>query len=355
MEMRGIVKNSLKIGGAFVGLMIGGGFASGQEILQYFIAYGWYGILGAILASLIFAFLGMNIATLGHQLKTTSHKEVVLYIAGPTLGSVMDCLITVFSFCFTIAMFAATASTFELLFGVNGMIGSIVMMVLTISTLMLNVNKIIDVLALATPYLLAIILVIVFASLFTMDGSFIDHEQMARTIPSRLHWTLSSLLYVSYNIAVGLPMLAVMGSTVKSKKEASFGGMMGGFLLGLLILLVYIALLAKMDVIYGKPMPTLVIAMDFHPIIGGLMALALMLMIFSTAVGVFYAFVIRFVTPSSKGYKPFVVFTALLAFFGSFIGFMTIVQTVYAIMGYLGFLMIAIILWAWMKKRESFT
>lgn len=351
--MGDMVKNSLRIGGAFVGLIIGGGFASGQEILQYFIAYGWYGIFGAILASLIFAFLGMNIATLGYKLKTSSHKDVVLYIAGPTLGSVIDCLITVFAFCFTVAMFAGAASAFEVLFGMNGFVGSLFMMILTIFTLMLNVQKIINLLALAIPYLMAIILIIVIASIFTMDGSFVEHEQIARTLEVERHWMLAALLYVSYNMAVGLPMLAVMGSTVKSKKEAGFGGIIGGLLLGGLILLVYMALLAKMNVILGKPMPTLVLAMDIHPVIGLLMAITLILMIYSTAVGVLYSFVVRFASPSSKMYKPFVIFSAFVAFFASFIGFTTIVGTVYAIMGYLGFFIIAIILWTWLKRRAG--
>ena len=34
------MKRSLQIGGAFVGLIVGAGFASGQEIMQYFTSFG---------------------------------------------------------------------------------------------------------------------------------------------------------------------------------------------------------------------------------------------------------------------------------------------------------------------------
>ena len=349
-----MVRNSLKIGGAFVGLMIGGGFASGQEILQFFISHGWYGLFGVIVASVLFSFLGMNIATLGYSLKTTSHKEVVLYIAGSTFGSIIDCLITVFSFCITVAMFAGAASAFEVLFGINGFIGSFFMMIFTIFTLMLNVEKIISILALAIPYLIIVIFILVIASILTMDGSFNEHIEMANQL-STGHWLLAALLYVSYNLAVGLPMLTVMGSTVNSRREAGMGGIIGGLLMGMLILLVYVALMAKMDVIFGKPMPTLVIALHIHPIIGVLIAITLIIMIYSTAVGVLYSFVIRFVSPKSKTYKYFLIVSALIAFFASFIGFTTIVKTVYSIMGYFGFIVIIITCWMWLKRKGSLT
>lgn len=129
------------------------------------------------------------------------------------------------------------------------------------------------------------------------------------------------------------------------------GGIIGGFLLGLLLLLVFVALLSKADVILGKPMPLLLIAMNIHPAAGVIMAITLILMIYSTAVGVLYSFAIRFVSQKSKNYKFFVILSSLAAFFASFIGFTTIVGTVYSIMGYLGLIIIAIILWTKVKRK----
>src|SRR5690606_14167754 len=194
--MREKVRNSFKIGGAFVGLLVGGGFASGQEIFYDFTSYGWYGLFGAMLAALIFAFLGMTITSLGYQLKTTSHKEVVLHIVWPVLGSVIDCLMTVFSFCFTVAMFAVASSAFEHLFGIDGFVGSLLLMLLTAFTLMLNVRSIINVIALLTPYLLAVFLIISLFSIMYMHMSFVHNEQLAKQQhPPVSHWVLGAFLY----------------------------------------------------------------------------------------------------------------------------------------------------------------
>ena len=54
------MKKSIKMAGAFIGVIVGAGFASGQEILQFFTSFGWWGILGTAIATAFFSFLGMN-------------------------------------------------------------------------------------------------------------------------------------------------------------------------------------------------------------------------------------------------------------------------------------------------------
>ena len=43
-----------KIAMAFVGIIIGAGFASGQEMIQYFTSFGTWGIIGTLASIFIF-------------------------------------------------------------------------------------------------------------------------------------------------------------------------------------------------------------------------------------------------------------------------------------------------------------
>ena len=56
-------KEISKIAGAFVGVIVGAGFASGQEILQFFTSFGVYGLIGCVVAGLTFVFLSMVFST----------------------------------------------------------------------------------------------------------------------------------------------------------------------------------------------------------------------------------------------------------------------------------------------------
>ncbi|MDD7183921.1 MAG: hypothetical protein PUH46_09635, partial [Peptostreptococcus porci] len=44
--------------GSYVATIIGSGFATGQEIMQFFSFYGLAGLMGAVVSLIIFAFLG---------------------------------------------------------------------------------------------------------------------------------------------------------------------------------------------------------------------------------------------------------------------------------------------------------
>ena len=348
-----MMKKSLQIGGAFVGLIVGAGFASGQEILQYFTSFGTWGIIGAIVAALAFAFLGMTLAQLGSDLQTKSHKAVIYHIGGRYLGVILDVLITFFLFGVAVVMFAGAGSTFNQMFGIDPMVGSIIMVALTIGTLLLNVKNIINIIAVVTPYLMGIIFVILIYSIFTMDITWSEANDIAQQQSAAAgNWLLGAALYVSYNIAAGAAMLIVMGGTVKERKVAGLGGVFGGLMLGALILLINIAMFVKMDVIAGVDMPTLELAYRIHPAVGILMSIALLGMMYNTAVGMFYAFTVRFFAPESKSFKPAVIFVGLVGFAASLVGFTNLVGKVYSTMGYLGFALIAVTILAWVRKRK---
>lgn len=87
-------------------------------------------------------------------------------------------------------------------------------------------------------------------------------------------------------------------------------------------------------------MPTLFLATELSPTLGFLMSIALLGMIYNTAVGKLYAFTARFVHSGTRRFKISIVIVSLLAFGSSFVGFTELVGTVYPITGYLGLVFI---------------
>lgn len=348
------MKKSLQIAGAYIGLIVGAGFASGQEVLQFFTSFGWYGILGTIIATFLFAFLGMQIMQLGSHLQTTSHKEVVYKICGKYIGVGVDILVTFFLFGVAVVMIAGSGSIFEQQFGIEPIIGNLILTFLVIGTLCLNVKNVISIISLISPFLLILIFIITGYSILTSSTSLSELDTIAASQPSAApNWLVGGLLYVSYNIAAGISMLAVIGGTEKSEKVASRGGLLGGIGLGLLLLLINLGLFMNADHIIGADMPTLMLAVEISPIVGVLMSVALLGMVFNTAVGMLYAFTARFVKPETPRFKSSIVVIGLLAFGASFVGFTTLVGTVYPVTGYLGSVLIIAIIVSWISARRK--
>ena len=344
------MKQSLQIGGAFVGIIVGAGFASGKEIILYFTSYGYKGILGALIATLGFAFVGMCIAQISSRLRTTSHKDLIYQISGKYVGFVVDYLLSFFLFGVAVIMFAGAGSTLEQMFGLPIWVGSLFMIVLTIVTVMMNVKSITNIIAMLTPYLLAIVMVIAVYSITTMDVTFAEQVVIAEQQEQvASNWWIAALLYVSFNIGVCFSMLTVVSGSIRNEKVAGMGGIIGGLLLGALMLLINLSMLAKMDTIAGLDIPMLQLANEIHPIVGILMSIALLGMIYNTAVGMFYSFTVRFFKPSKPSFKAAVIFIGILGFIASLVGFTTLVSKVYAAMGYIGFILIASIVIAWFR------
>jgi len=345
--MGGIMKNILKMGSAFIGIIVGAGFASGQEILQYFTSFGLLGIVGAIISTALFAYLGMTLTRLGSRMRATSHKEVIYKISGRYLGIVVDCIIILTLFGVGAVMIAGAGSNLNQQFGLPPFVGSLLMVVLVFLTILLNVDKVVGVIGSITPFLIFSVIGVSVYCLATMgDTTFMELDSDATKVPTTLpNWFISAINYVSFNIAVGASMALVMGGAEKNEKTAAWGGFVGGLGLGLLILLSHLAIFSRIDTVADADLPMLAIMNDISPILATFMAFILYGMIFNTAVSMYYAFGARFIPTGTKGFKGFVFITLVIGFGLSFFGFKNLVAHFYPYIGYLGLFLVAALIY----------
>lgn len=350
----------LKIGSAFIGIIVGAGFASGQEVLQYFTSFGHLGTAGAIAATILFAYLGMMLTKIGSRLQTTSHRKAIYTISGRYLGVIIDYIIVFTLFGVGVVMVAGAGSILHQQFGLDPYIGSLLLIILVILTVMMNVEKVIAVIGSITPFLVLSIVLIAVYSLFTIDLSLAELNPIAKEQDSVLpewflswfdfnwmpYWLISGINYVSFNIAVGASMSLVMGGTEKNEKTAAMGGFIGGLGLGVLIILSHLAIFSKVDVVASFDMPTLKIVNDISPVLAILMSFVLFGMIFNTAVSMFYAFAARFTRLNTKKFHMFVIVTGIVGFIASFAGFTDLVNFLYPLIGFLGLLLIGTLIYA---------
>lgn len=336
------MKNSLNLAGAFVGIIVGAGFGSGQEIMQFFTNFGIYSLPAILIAMIFFSYMGMQIAQLGSHIQSTSHKDIIHLICGRYIGTAVDFILSFFLFGVAVIMIAGAGSVVEQQFGIPAQIGAIAMTILTIATFLLKIDRIILIISSITPILLVIMIVIAGYSIYNADSSLIETKNYSNIEEAAAsNWILSSLLYVSFNIAVGFSMLSLMGGRMKNKKEAARGGIMGGILLGVLLLLINGGMLANIQNVQDLDMPTLYLANNLSPVLGHMLSVILLAMIYSTCVGMLYSFTARFVPADTSSFKGAVTVIGVVAFISSFVGFSTLVGSLYPIMGYIGFVLLS--------------
>ncbi len=81
-----ILKESIIVAFAFVGVVVGAGFATGQEIFQFFTSHGAYSISGIIVTGLLITLGGMVVMHTGHHLKSRNHSDSINYFLYPSIA-----------------------------------------------------------------------------------------------------------------------------------------------------------------------------------------------------------------------------------------------------------------------------
>ncbi|MBH0308842.1 hypothetical protein Q9R35_07620 [Alcaligenes sp. AB3] len=347
------IKNILGIAMAFVGVVVGAGFASGQEILQFFSSFGYWGLLGGVVSGLCFTILGMAVGELSQVSVSHSFKEGLYLICGPRLGVVVDIMITFFMYAIAVVMFAGGGSLMEQQWGVPAQYGSIAVMLITVLIVFLRVDRVMAFIGSVTPFLVLMMIFLCIYSWNTRDLPLEELDVIAHTKPQGAgHWLVGSLLYVSYNMVVGAPFLMIAGAQATSRRNALLGGLVGGLLLGFLIVLISAGVFGRIDTIGSAALPMLMLATEQSKLLGTIMSVVIFAMILTTSVGVLYSFSARIFTPNTLKFNIGTAIAGVLGLVGAKIGFINLVGTVYPFFGYLGFVLMAWILIAWFRLRR---
>lgn len=345
----------LKIAMAFVGIVVGAGFASGQEVLQYFVAFGLNGIWGAVLSGLVMTLMAMVILQLGSYFRAGEHGEVFKRVSHPIFSRILDIGVVITLFSTGFVMFAGAGSNMEQQWGLPIWVGAILMLLLVLAAGMLDVDKVTAVIGAITPFILAFIML---ASVYTLltadvDVSRLDAAAQATVDTTLPHWTVAAVNSVGFNLMVAVSMAIVIGGSMFNPRWAGIGGLVGGLIYSLMLLVSTLTLFAAVESVGADALPMLTIINQLHPWLGQAMAVVIYGMIFNTALGMFYALGRRLTARNPDRFRVVYIGVTILGFILSFIGFQTLVAYVYPVLGYIGLLLIAVMTWAWFRGHNQ--
>ena len=164
------------------------------------------------------------------------------------------------------------------------------MLVLVMITGMLNVDKVSKVIGAITP---SIIIAVIFVAVYTLMHMPPDIGQAMETssqIEAPIgNWLVSALNYNGLALLLAVSMSLVIGGDHISPREAGLGGIVGGIIYLIMMALAGFALFMNSDSAGDTDIPMLQLVDDINPVLGAIMAVIIFLMIFNTAIGMFYA------------------------------------------------------------------
>ena len=339
---------------AYVGVMIGAGVSSGQDLLQYFVSFGAWGLIGVIVLGVLHVGFGRLMIALGSYYQSDDHSVVLAEISHPVIYRILDIALIITCFIFGFVMTAGAGANLNQQFGMPFWIGAFLCTALTIVVSFLDFKKIIGVIGVFTPMILVMIAVIFMTNVLGRHWDFEEMNRISQTIQSPFSSVWMSVVnYFAVCVMSAIAMAFVMGGSIFKINEAEKSGAWGGFMVGVIFFITTLILFANSDKVVKSDVPMLAIAKEVNPVFATLYAFVIFGLIFNTVFSLYYALGKRFAAGSEKRFKFFVTAFSLSGFLVSFMGFRQLVAVMYPIIGYMGLLMLVVLVVASYRKKAK--
>lgn len=340
------IERVISFAGAFIAFLIGSGFATGQEILQYFTAYGFMGIAGAIVVFVLFLYVGVSFITVGQENKFPKGSDIYTYYCGSKIGKFYDYFSIVFIYMSFIVMIAGAGATLNQQYGLPVYIGGVIIAVISSVTVIFGLGKIVDVIGRIGPVIVVMSILLGLSAIIKNPAGLNKANEVIPTLKimrASTNWIFAAGSYVGFCMLWLASFMASMGATSNSKKEAALGAVLGAAAFSAAIITVSLGLMANIEQVYDSMIPSLILAGNIHPAAAVIFSLTVVAGIYTTAVPLLWTVSSRIADEKTNKFRAI---TLILAVIGIFIGlkvpFNRLVNIIYVINGYVGILLLAL-------------
>ena len=339
----------LTYAGAIIAFLIGSGFATGQEMLQYFASYGFQGIVGTgAVVLILITYVAAEFFFVGHMKKFEHPSMIFRYYTGKHLGTFFDYFSILFVFLSFTVMVSGAGAVFEEHFGLPKYLGGAGLAIVVSATVWFGLKNLVDVIGKIGPVIVVVAVLLGVLSFIREPGNIAAGNAMVADLEltrASTNWFMSGLSYVGFCMLWLAAFLTALGKTARSRREAVSGGLVGGAAFSAACVVVGLGLLANIARVNGIEIPMLVLARDFSPVLAAAISVMIVAGIYTTAVPLLWTVSSRFFTDSTRNFKYLAIALAAVgAVVGLLLPFSQMVNVVYVVNGYVGIFLLVLMI-----------
>lgn len=328
---------ALSLGFTFAGCFLGAGYVSGQEIWQFFGAFGPAGLGGLVLAVLLQCVFGVILLRLADMTGLEELDKIVIRQDRPALRAVVGAAEVFFMFGVCVIMYAGAGALLEQVLHWPAALGSAMLCLLVAAVSLWGFGGVVSAFSLLVPLLVLMTLAFSAAAVHSFGPAPLPVPERVAN-PLLANWAVSALTFDSYNLFCSIGILTPLARRIKSRRSVYLGVALGCLSLFVIAFSILAALAAHPQSIDAQ-LPMLALAEVLSPAAGGVYAVLMLGSMFGTSLSCHVAATAYLGQKSALLRRHRLVLTGalvLLGWLGSLVGFHSLVGVVYPICGYCG-------------------
>ncbi|WP_428908828.1 YkvI family membrane protein [Niallia sp. Krafla_26] len=225
--------SAFQIAAVYVGTVVGAGFATGREIVEFFSRFGFIGLVGMLMAGYIFIFLGTKIMVISADINARSYEEFNEYLFGKSIGKIINIVTLLMLIGVSAVMLAGAGAVFQEQLGLSRMIGIMLTIVLSFIVMIVGTRALFAVNTFVVPLMIGFSFILFLLSI--RQPYFLEHVLYIPYVKDGWSSVVSPFSYTAFNLSLAQAVLVPIASEIKDIKTIRRGGMIGGAVLTIIL------------------------------------------------------------------------------------------------------------------------
>jgi uncharacterized membrane protein YkvI len=236
---------AIQIAAVYVGTVVGAGFATGREIVEFFSRFGFIGLISMLMSGYILIFLGTKLMVLSARIQAKSYEEFNEYLFGKTIGRMINLLLMLMLIGVSAVMLAGAGAVFEEQLGLPKVCGVLITIILSFIVMIVGLKALFAVNTFVVPLMITFSFILMMMSVKLPH--FFDQLLYIPYVEDGWKVVISPFSYTAFNLSLAQAVLVPVASEINDERVIKRGGMLGGAALTIILIAGHLTLIMLPD------------------------------------------------------------------------------------------------------------
>jgi uncharacterized membrane protein YkvI len=225
---------AFQIAAVYVGTVVGAGFATGKEIVEFFSRFGLLGFFSILMSGYLLVYMGSKLMRMAARIKARSYQEFNEYLFGKWAGKGINILMLIMLIGVSAVMLAGAGAVFKEQLGLSKNMGVFLTIFLSIFVMLVGMKGLFAVNTFVVPLMISFSLMLM--GLSVTSPHFIDQLFIIPEVNHSWKMVLSPFSYTAFNLALAQAVLVPVATEINDDWTIKWGGILGGAALTVILI-----------------------------------------------------------------------------------------------------------------------